>query len=97
MLSSGTKAGCGSLFSNTWEDHMDREQDRRERADNIWEDERRVDGKSADRRARTEGQHAQGTDDVTRANEKANEQFAGEDGRKERDATDRPPSTVNPD
>ncbi|MBB3447094.1 MULTISPECIES: DUF2934 domain-containing protein [unclassified Rhizobium] len=78
---------------------MDREQQRRERAYKIWEDEGRPDGQHADHWRRAEEQH-EATEkeaaDVTEANQNASDEFNGDNGN--RPVTDiRPPSTVTPD
>ncbi len=79
---------------------MDRDQNRRERAYKIWEDEGRPEGRHEDHWRRAEDQHEateQEAADVTEANEHASETF-NDDGEKPGSAADMPPpSTVAPD
>jgi len=78
---------------------MDRDQERRERAYKIWEDEGRPDGQHDDHWQRAEDQH-EATErevaDVTEANERANDSFNG--NKKKKTVTNGlPPSTTAPD
>ncbi|KQV82151.1 DUF2934 domain-containing protein [Rhizobium sp. Root1220] len=79
---------------------MDREQDRRERAYKIWEDEGRPEGHHEDHWQRAEDQHEateQEAANVAEANEHASGEF--NNGKKKRSAVvdSRPPSIVAPD
>ncbi|KQS75193.1 hypothetical protein ASG25_20760 [Rhizobium sp. Leaf384] len=77
----------------------DREQQRRERAYRIWEDEGRPEGSHDDHWKRAEGQHElteQESEDVTQVNQQADNEFAGDD-KTEAVAVARPPSAVSPD
>ncbi|MCT7668030.1 DUF2934 domain-containing protein [Shinella kummerowiae] len=78
---------------------VDKEQRQRERAYKIWEDEGHPDGRHADhwRRAGEEGQLSdQNSDDVTRVNQQADDEFARGDRERE-PAHIKPPSVANPD
>lgn len=78
---------------------MDRDQEQRERAYKIWEDEGRPEGQHDDHWRRAEEQHEK-TDheaaEVTDANQHASEEFNGE-GQNKVPPMDKPPSTVAPD
>jgi len=77
-----------------------KEQQQRERAYKIWEDEGRREGAHEDhwRRAEEGGQFSeQQADDVTQANQKANDEFAGDHDRSPGVADIRPPSSIAPD
>jgi hypothetical protein len=77
----------------------DREQQQRERAYKIWEDEGRPEGAHEEhwRRAEVKDGSSGGEEDVTKANQDANDQF-NENGKGDRNPADiRPPSTVAPD
>lgn len=78
----------------------DNEQQRRERAYKIWEDEGRPEGAHEDHWRRAEEQHElteQESDDVTKVNQQLDDKFA-KDSKPDGAATDiRPPSTVSPD
>lgn len=73
----------------------DKEQNQRERAYKIWEDEGRPDGAHEEHWKRAEARDEE--EDVTKANQEANDQFneGGDRGRNPADI--RPPSTVAPD
>lgn len=78
----------------------DREQEQRERAYKIWEDEGRPDGAHDDhwKLAERAGDLAdQETDDVTKVNQQADDEFANSDGEPNNAVDVRPPSTVAPD
>ncbi len=78
---------------------MDTEQEQRERAYKIWENEGRPDGQHDDHWRRAEQPHEtteQGAAEVTKANQHASDEFNGE-GQKKTSPTDRPPSSVAPD
>lgn len=78
----------------------DKEQQQRERAYKIWEEEGRPDGADADHWKRAERPDEladQESDDVTKVNQEANDEFAGDEGERENAAEIRPPSTVAPD
>ncbi|MGE7368961.1 DUF2934 domain-containing protein [Neorhizobium sp. NPDC001467] len=78
----------------------DREQQRRERAYKIWEDEGRPDGAHDDHWRRAEDQHElaeQESDDVTKVNQEANDEFAKEGDGSENAADIKPPSAISPD
>lgn len=78
----------------------DREQQQRERAYKIWEDEGRPEGAHDDHWRRAEDQHElteQESEDVTKVNQQADDQFAKDDGETESAVDIRPPSTVSPD
>ncbi|MCR6502485.1 DUF2934 domain-containing protein [Shinella sp. CPCC 101442] len=78
----------------------DREQQRRERAYKIWEDEGRPEGAHEEhwRRAEEQGELSeQQSEDVTKVNQKADNVFK-KDGKTAQSASDiRPPSTISPD
>ncbi|MGO7981453.1 DUF2934 domain-containing protein [Rhizobium johnstonii] len=77
---------------------MNREQQRRERAYRIWENEGRPEGQHEDhwRRAEEQREAEQDAADITGANQEASDEFNGDEG--PGPATDiRPPSTVSPD
>lgn len=79
---------------------MDKDQERRERAYRIWEEEGRPDGKHEDHWQRAEGQHAETerqAEEVTEANQHASDEFNGKRRSKPLAADDRPSSTVAPD
>ncbi|SFB59296.1 Protein of unknown function [Rhizobium sp. NFR07] len=76
------------------------EQQRRERAYKIWEDEGRPEGAHEAHWRRAEGQHElteQQSDDVTKVNQVADDQFAHDDRETEVAAEIKPPSSVSPD
>ncbi|WP_275783730.1 DUF2934 domain-containing protein [Pararhizobium gei] len=78
----------------------DREQQQRERAYKIWEDEGRPEGAHDDHWRRAEDQHElteQESEDVTKVNQEADDPFAKDEGETETPADIRPPSTVSPD
>ncbi|MGJ7043800.1 DUF2934 domain-containing protein [Shinella sp. BE166] len=78
---------------------VDKEQQHRERAYKIWEDEGRPYGQHADhwRRAGEEVELTeQESDDVTRVNQQADDEFARGGGESE-PANIRPPSVASPD
>ncbi|MDP9840051.1 hypothetical protein J2T09_004831 [Neorhizobium huautlense] len=78
----------------------DREQEQRERAYKIGEDEGRPDGAHDHhwKRAERAGDLvAQETDDVTKVNQQADDEFANSDWGHNNAADVRPPSTVAPD
>ncbi len=78
----------------------DNEQQRRERAYKIWEDEGRPEGAHEEHWRRAEEQHElteQESEDVTKVNQELDDEFAkgGNPADAKRDI--RPPSTVSPD
>lgn len=78
----------------------DREQQRRERAYKIWEDEGRPDGAHEDHWERARDQHElpeQESDDVTKVNQEAEDEFANEDTKNDSATDIRPHSTAGPD
>ncbi len=78
----------------------DNEQQRRERAYKIWEDEGRPEGAHEDHRRRAEKQHElneQQSDDVTKVNQELDDEFAKDSNSLETATDIRPPSTVSPD
>nr|WP_314093640.1 DUF2934 domain-containing protein [uncultured Shinella sp.] len=78
----------------------DTEQQRRQRAYKIWEDKGRPEGAHEDhwRRAdEQDGLSEQQSEDVTKVNEEADEEFAKGGKTAESPADIRPPSTVSPD
>jgi hypothetical protein len=78
---------------------MDKDQDRRDRAYKMWEDEGRPEGLHEDHWRRAEEQHEQTEQEaaeVTEANQQASDTFNGK-GKKPASPTDRPPSTISPD
>jgi hypothetical protein len=78
----------------------DNEQQRREQAYKIWEDEGRPEGAHENHWQRAEDQHElteQESEDVTKVNQELDDEFA-KDGKPTEIGTDiRPPSTLNPD
>ena len=72
---------------------IDREQDQRERAYRIWENEGRPEGRHAEHWQQAEDKDA--AVDVTEANEEASEAF--NDGKSGQMGEIKPPSTVAPD
>ncbi len=76
-----------------------KEQDQRERAYKIWENEGRPEGAHEDhwRRGEEMKLSKQQADDVTTANQEADDEFAGGDESSQNAADIRPPSTVVPD
>ncbi|TNM61564.1 DUF2934 domain-containing protein [Aliirhizobium smilacinae] len=79
---------------------VDKEQQRRERAYKIWEDEGRLEGAHDDHWRRAEEQHElteQESDDVTKVNQEVDDKFAKDDGNTETAADIKPPSAVSPD
>jgi hypothetical protein len=78
----------------------DREQQQRERAYKIWEDEGRPEGAHEDHWRRAEDQHElteQQSDDVTKVNQEADDEFAKDDSELGGAVDQRAPSTVSPD
>ena len=78
---------------------MNKEQEQRERAYRIWEDEGRPEGQHDDHWRRAEEQHEKAEQDaaeVTEANRHASDEFNG-NGQKKVSPVDKPPSTVAPD
>ncbi len=78
----------------------DRDQIQRERAYKIWEDEGRPEGAHEDHWKRAGDQHSlaqQQSDDVTKVNQEADDQFANEDSDTENAADIKPPSAISPD
>ncbi|MDP9840487.1 hypothetical protein J2T09_005274 [Neorhizobium huautlense] len=78
----------------------DREQQRRERAYKLWEDEGRPEGAHDDHWKRAEDQHElteQDQGDVRKVNQQADYEFATEDGGSENAADIKPPSAISPD
>ncbi len=78
----------------------DREQQRRERAYKIWEDEGRPEGAHDDHWHRAEDQHElteQQSEDVTKINQEADDKFAKDDTKSKPAADIKPPSAVSPD
>jgi hypothetical protein len=77
----------------------DQEQQQRERAYKIWEDEGRPDGAHEEhwKRAETVGASPTEEEDATIVNQKANDQFNEGGDRAKNPADIRPPSTVAPD
>lgn len=79
---------------------VDKEQQRRERAYKIWEDEGRPEGAHDDHWRRAEEQHElteQESDDVTKVNQEVDDEFTKDDGKTETAADIKPPSAVSPD
>jgi hypothetical protein len=79
---------------------VDKEQQRRERAYKIWEDEGRPAGAHDDHWRRAEEQHElteQESDDVTKVNQEVDDEFAKDDESIETAADIKPPSAVSPD
>lgn len=78
----------------------EREQQRRERAYKIWEDEGRPEGAHDDHWQRAGDQHEltkQATDDVIKINQQADDEFAKDDTKAENAADIKPPSAISPD
>jgi hypothetical protein len=78
----------------------EKEQQQRERAYKIWEDEGRPEGAHEDHWRRAEEQHEldeQASDDVTKVNQEADDEFARDDTDLEDAPKIRPPSTFSPD
>lgn len=78
----------------------DREQQRRERAYKIWEDEGRPEGAHDDHWNRAEdrsGLTGQESDDVTKVNQQADDAFARDGDEVENAADIKPPSAISPD
>lgn len=78
----------------------DREQQRRERAYKLWEDEGRPEGAHDDHWKRAEDQHElteQESDDVTKVNQEADDKSTKEDEASENAADIKPPSAISPD
>ncbi|MEV4607211.1 DUF2934 domain-containing protein [Neorhizobium sp. LMR1-1-1.1] len=76
------------------------EQQQRERAYKIWEDEGRPEGAHEDHWRRAQEPHEvaeQSSDDVTKVNQQADDEFAKDDTNLVDAADIRPPSTVSPD
>lgn len=76
------------------------EQQQRERAYRIWEEEGRPDGAHEDHWARAgkeNGLSVQEADDVTKANQEVDDKFADPGGTPEAGVETRPPSTAVPD
>jgi hypothetical protein len=81
------------------EHQMDRDQDQRDRAYKIWEDEGRPHGQHDEHWRRAQEQHErtdQEAAEVTEANQHASDEFNGKEKPKG-SPIDRPPSTVAPD
>lgn len=79
---------------------MDKDQERRERAYRIWEEEGRPDGKHENHWQRAEDQHAETerqAEEVTEANQHASDEFNGKRRKNSPGPDVRPPSTVAPD
>jgi len=78
----------------------DKQQQRRERAYRIWEDEGRPEGAQEDHWKRAEEQpefNEQESEDVTKVNQQADDEFA-RDGKETGTAADiKPPSAISPD
>lgn len=79
---------------------VDKEQQQRERAYKIWEDDGREDGRHDEHWKRAEEQHElteQQSEDVTKVNQEADDEFAT-DGKEPKSAADiKPPSAISPD
>jgi hypothetical protein len=78
----------------------DREQQQRERAYKIWQDEGRPEGAHEDHWKRAEDQHQlteHVSDDLTKVNQEADDEFARDDSEIGAAVNRRPPSTVSPD
>jgi hypothetical protein len=78
----------------------DREQRQRERAYQIWEDEGRPEGAHEDHWKRAEDRQdleKQQSDDVTRINQQADDEFAKDDTKARDAATIKPPAAASPD
>lgn len=79
---------------------VDKEQQMRERAYKIWEDEGRPDGSHDEHWKRAEEQHKlaeQESEDVTKVNQDADNKFATDDAETTSAADIKPPSAVSPD
>jgi len=79
---------------------VDKEQQQRERAYKIWEDEGRPDGFHDQHWKRAEEQHElaeQESEDVTKVNQEADDKFAKDDTESTSAADIKPPSAVSPD
>jgi len=79
---------------------QDREQQQRERAYKIWEDEGRIEGAQDDHWHRAEQPHemsSQESEEVTKVNQQADDEFAHEDTGQPPAADTRPPSTASAD
>ncbi|MDR7144908.1 DUF2934 domain-containing protein [Rhizobium sp. BE258] len=76
---------------------MDKDQERRERAYRIWEDEGRPHGKHDDHWQRAEDQHVQAKPMRTEANKHASEEFNDKRREKSSGAHARPPSMAASD
>lgn len=77
-----------------------KEQQRRERAYQIWEDEGRPEGAHDDHWKRAEEEHAlteQEAGDVTKVNQETDDRFSRDDGASETAADIKPPSAGSPD
>lgn len=78
----------------------EKEQQQRERAYKIWEDEGRPEGAHEDHWRRAQEQYElaeQASDDVTKVNQESDDEFAKQDPKPVEAADIRPPSTVSPD
>lgn len=78
----------------------DKEQNRRERAYKIWEDEGRPEGADDDHWKRAEVQHElteQESEDVTKVSQEADDEFAKDDSDVASAADIKPPSAISPD
>ncbi|WJH38513.1 DUF2934 domain-containing protein (plasmid) [Aliirhizobium terrae] len=78
----------------------DNDQKRRERSYKIWEDEGRPEGAHDDHWRRAEEQHElteQQSEDVTKVNQQADDEFAKGDTETNTASDIKPPSAVNPD
>ncbi|WP_105416400.1 DUF2934 domain-containing protein [Neorhizobium sp. T25_27] len=79
---------------------VDKEQQQRERAYKIWEDEGRPEGSHNEHWRRAEEQHElaeQESEDVTKVNQQADDRFARDDTVSTSVADIKPPSAVSPD
>ncbi|MCQ1775819.1 DUF2934 domain-containing protein [Neorhizobium galegae] len=79
---------------------VDKEQQQRERAYKIWEDEGRPDGFHDQHWKRAEEQHElaeQESEDVTKVNQQADDRFAKDDTESRSVADMKAPSTMSPD
>ena len=80
---------------------VDKEQQQRERAYKIWEDEGRPEGLHDEHWKRAEEQHKlaeQESEDVTKVNQEADDKFAKDDAESTSAAADvKPPSEMSPD
>jgi len=78
----------------------EKEQQQRERAYKIWEDEGRPEGAHEDHWRRAQEQYElaeQASDDVTKFNQEVDDEFAKQDPKPVEAPNIRPPSTVSPD